>query len=207
MKGYFEKCYDHDKEYDAVGRRGEVVIDFGNINGKLSKANSTLSRKPISGLPTPDPAFGKYLASKHFWRTVNKSLDIADLINKKQVSNLHLQVLKCQRDFNYQKIADIDHVLDIHKKKPITPEELIEKLKTIIYHKTSERILIKKNGQLVVKPVEKENEFGNLSLSQITDSTFNPHFIDANISGLQSFEMEDGLTDEEMLIDDEDDDE
>ena len=41
------------------------------------------SRKPISGLPTPDPAFGKYLASKHFWRTVNKSLDIADLINKK----------------------------------------------------------------------------------------------------------------------------
>ena len=58
-----------------------------------------------------------------------------------------------------------------------------------------------------MKPVEKENEFGNLSLSQITDSTFNPHFIDANISGLQSFEMEDGLTDEEMLIDDEDDDE
>ncbi len=54
-----------------------------------------------------------------------------------------------------------------------------------------------------MKQVEKENGLENLSLSQITDSTFNPHFIDANISGLQSFEMEDGLSDEEMLIDEE----
>ena len=61
MKGYFEKCYDHDKEYDAVGRRGEVVIDFGNINGKLSKANSTLSRKHIAGMSASVTAHKKYL--------------------------------------------------------------------------------------------------------------------------------------------------
>lgn len=57
--------------------------------------------------------------------------------------------MKSERDFYYQKVRDIDHVLDVYKESSV--ETLIQTIKEILYLPPDKIAMVTDNGQVVIK--------------------------------------------------------
>lgn len=91
--------------------------------------------------------------------------------------------MKSERDFYYNKLKDIDHVLDIYRDSSV--DMLIQTIKDIIYISPDKIGIVNEQGRFVVKGDKEtfnENQNIKANFKEGTDSDLNPYSFEGNIN-------------------------
>jgi hypothetical protein len=106
------------------------------------------------------------------------------ILDPKTIQKLaQYDLMKSERDFYYNKLKDIDHVLDIYRDSSV--DMLIQTIKDIIYISPDKIGIVNEQGRFVVKGDKEtfnENQNIKANFKEGTDSDLNPYSFEGNIN-------------------------
>ncbi|CAD8052470.1 unnamed protein product [Paramecium sonneborni] len=148
MKKYIDTHF-VTKDYDPLTKRGNQEFEDpdkqirNQSKPKVLIKNNAKDQQIIQNLSKNSSFATIQILNNDFSNKENRQASMTDLL-------LQIETLKCERDFYYLKLKDLDGLMEQHLQQGLTADQLCKGIKEILYNTHDRSIVVQQNGDLEV---------------------------------------------------------